>query len=283
MAGDLITEDWMMEFAGYAIGGVEPVSIIEVTGLEDLPSVEQSDIALGRAHGLLAGPMFGRGRTITLVGEIEQGSAASFREAVDAFRSATSLRSDEQALAFRIGMDDPRMVYARVVRRTVPNDQAFSYGLGTVGVQWVATDPRIYSTTLQSASTTPGSSIGGLSFPHGFPHGFGTATSGTLEVTNDGNAGAPWTATLTGPLSSPRIRLLGLDGELAFSGFDLAAGQTLTLDSLNRSVLLEGTASRYGSLSVRDWFEFPPGGATVGFSASSGAGSLSMTWRDTWL
>lgn len=283
MAGELLTDDWMVEFNGYAMGDDQPVALLEITGVEDLPEVSQANVNRGRSHGMLAGPMFARDRVITVTGEITQGDASTFRAAVDALKAATTITSTETELVFRLAQDDARFAWVRPLRRSIPNSQQFAYGVGTVTLQFVATDPRIYSNTLRSGSTSPGTTSGGLSFPHAFPHGFGTTTAGTITAANDGDASAPWTATLTGPLTSPRIQLVDMEGDLEMSGFELAAGDTLTFDSLNRTVLLNGTASRYGSLTTRTWFEIPAGGATVALYATAGAGTMSLEWRDTYL
>lgn len=286
MAGELITAPGQIEWDGMVFGrGYEGPGVYfdpgTISGLEDLPNMRGANIERARSHGALLGPQYAGEVSITIQFRIV--GSAYIPEQIAALERMTALRQDEQPLAWDFGAG-PRMRYCRVTRRSLPIDpMRHRGGTAAATVQWVATDPRIYGTTQRQAFTGPGMTIGGHGFPHGFPHGFGIATSGTVAVTNDGNTAAPWSATLTGPLTSPRLRLLDLDGELALSGFELAEGQTLELDSLNRTVLLDGTASRYGSLTSRDWFDIPAGGATIGFSASSGTGTLSMAWRDTWL
>lgn len=286
MAGELIERPGQMEWSGLVFGGTYDGPGIyfdqtSIDGLEDMPPLRSGNQTRARAHGALAGPL--NAGEVTVTAQFRIVGAAYIPEQVQAVERAFTVRDDEQPLAWDFG-SGPRFRWARVHRRSMPVDPMRRRG-GTAAltVQWVATDPRIYGTTERFVSTGPGETIGGLEFPHGFPHGFGETTSGTVALVNEGSSGAPWTATITGPVSSPRIRLLDMDGELAFDGFELEAGDTLTLDSLDRTVLLNGTANRYGALTVRDWFDIPAGDSSLAFIASSGSGSLSLAWHDTWL
>jgi hypothetical protein len=286
MAGELISAPGQLEWDGMLFGdGYDGPGIYfereTIDGLEDMPNMRGANIERARDHGALLGPHYAGEVAITV--NFRLVGAPYIPEQIAALERACMFRQDEQPLAWDFGAG-PRMRYCRVARRSLPVDIVRRRGGTAVAVvQWVATDPRIYGTTLHTASTGPGVTIGGMGFPHGFPHGMGETTSGTAYLSNAGTVGAPWTATIVGPVASPRLRLLDMDGELAMDGFSLGVGDTLTFDSLERTVLLNGTASRYGALTVRDWFDIPPGGSSLAFMASSGSGSLSLAWRSTWL
>lgn len=274
MAGELLTGEFMIEFNGWA-GAVR-----DLVGVKGYGSLRNGDIERARAHGNVPGPQFSTERVITATVPLFGSTLSDLEQAMDA---ALVVRSDELPLLWRLRGAEVRRVDARVREFAMAVDRDYSIGVSRAIIQFVASDPRIYANDLRSASTGVGSVTGGQGFPLSFPHGFGTATAGTITAQNDGTSPAPWVATLTGPLTSPFIDLVGADGLLAFAGFELAAGETLVIDSLARTVLLGGTTSRFSALTTRDWFDLPPGSSTVGLGAVSGSGSLSLAWRDTYL
>ena len=118
------------------------------------------------------------------------------------------------------------------------------------------------------------------------PFTLGTAAGGSVTVHNGGNAPAPWTGRLDGPLTFPDItheesgKRLSLDF-VANGGINLPAGQWIDLDSSKRSVLLNGTADRRTQLTVdSDWWQLDPGDNTFALDADAGTGTLTVTWRD---
>lgn len=251
------------------------------------------DVERGRGHGSVPGPMFAADRIIT-AGVRVRGDADVIEAEVSAMEAAFTIRSDELPLTWTI-RDVTRQSNVRVRNVDLPVTREYALGVARVTVQFVATDPNIYAagiadgltdTGLHTVQTSAGSVTGGLGFPHGFPHGFGTATTGVVSVRNNGSAPAPWTATLKGPLSGPRIDLVSTTGVLELSGFDLLDGDTLEFDSKNRTVLLNGTASRYGSLSQAEWFDLPTGPAQVQLTTATGGShsdALTLQYRDTFL
>jgi hypothetical protein len=283
-AGDAITDDWQVELPGsYLIGSGQAVGIVRIDGLEALPEMRVADVPRPRAAGSFALPQYPAERVVTIDVEVARTAAATMREVVDAWNAATVPAATESAIVYQLPGTGKRRLVGRVRRRTLPVDRGFGFGRAIGSVQIVASDPRILDNVETSGSTGVGSVTGGLGFPHGFPHGFGAATAGAIAIDNAGNTPAPWTATLAGPLTSPRITVVGGDGDLELNGFDLADGQTIELDSAARTVLLNGTASRYSSLTRRVWFELPVGASLVQLGAASGTGTLTVRYRSAWL
>lgn len=271
-----------VEFNGWAATGVTP-KLTDLDGVESLAGLRSGNLERGRAHGSIPGPLFAGNRLVTVEATMH-GSPSVLRDQVDQLAAAAALSDLERPLVWVLGgMTQLRRANVRVVGRALPIDSAFAAGKAVATLQFEATDPRVYGNIERSDSTGVGAVTGGLAMPHGFPHGFGLAEAGTITTTNGGTYPAPWTATLTGPLTSPRIALVGTDGELRLDGFDLAAGDTLELDSRRRTIRLNGTASRAGSLTRRAWFDLPVGSAAVQLTAGAGTGELSLSWRDTWL
>lgn len=274
--------DWSYTLGSLSFGDGTDIDVVRVVGLEDLPDLRTTDVPRARAAGLVAGPQHPAGRTVTFQLALVAADHAALRALVDDIKAATA-GDTERTLTFTHPSWGPARLTVRPRARSIPVDLDFLFQAPSATIQLVATDPRIYGDQLRNDTTGVGSVTGGQGFPLSFPHGFGTATAGTIAATNDGNTPAPWSATLTGPLTSPRISLVDGAGALELSGFTLAAGEFLTLDSLDRTVLLNGTAGRYGSLTTRDWFELPVGSSEVQLTAASGTGNLTLRWRDTWL
>lgn len=274
--------DFSIDFNGWSTG----CGATALTGLDGVRSrtgtpTRLGDVPRGRAHGSVRGPLTVGDRAILARLRIKGGPDVIESE-VEAIERACAVTSVEMPLTWTI-RGVTRVAYCRVTNVDLPVDHEYALGVARSTLQFVATDPRIYGTTEHSGTTGTASVTGGLSFPHGFPHGFGSATPGTIQVVNEGHVPAPWTATLTGPLSGPRISLVGTVGVLAFDGFDLPAGQTLEIDSAARTILLNGQSSRYGSASLIRWFDLPVGTSQIQLSAAAGEGSLTVRWRDTYL
>lgn len=152
-----------------------------------------------------------------------------------------------------------------------------------VPVQWEAPDPRIYSDDATDLSTGLGSKVGGLGFPHGFAHGFGLATPGLITAVNVGNASV-WPAVRVdagvGGGTNLEIEHVGRGEAVVFSD-TLAAGDHLIYDFEHQLVLLNGTASRFGSLSSYGFFPIDPGSNEIRFRGS-GAATLSLSFSSGW-
>ncbi len=274
---------WEFTFDGVTFGDGTDIDVAEVTGLEDLPDIRRADRPRARAAGRWANPHYPDERIVTFRLEMAEEDPDALGVLLGQIDSMTVPRDDASPLGFHFDGRPEQVVFARPLRRQIPTDLRRLFGAAVATVQFVAADPLKYSATETSDSTGVGSVSGGLGFPHGFPHGFGSATAGTIAVQNDGTVDAPWTATLDGPLTSPSITLVGTTGALALNGFSLAAGESLEIDSAERTVMLNGTASRYSSLTSRTWFDLPPGASLVQLGAAAGTGTLTLRYRSAWL
>ena len=97
---------------------------------------------------------------------------------------------------------------------------------------------------------------GGLTFDLTFDLTFSASSGGdTVTVTNDGNVPTPAVFTIDGPVSNPTIENTTLGKELSFD-IVLGASDQLVVDTAARTVVLNGTASRYNTLTPdSEWFE----------------------------
>jgi tail protein len=148
---------------------------------------------------------------------------------------------------------------------------------------FMATDPILYGPqdSTQITLVDPGE---GLEFPVTFPIVFsgGGSGSGTGAAPNGGTTPVDWTATLSGPLTNPRIALSG-SGQFVQVSATINVGQTVVVDSREAAILLNGTAPRpqwFGTGS--SWWQLQPGSNSVVFTADAGTGTATFAWRSGW-
>ncbi len=285
--GDLITGDYEYEWAEtLLIGGDTDIDIDEITGLDDLPDVAPADTPRDAAHGSDPGIDLARDRVITITGELIASSAAAFASALDSLRDGF-LVSGSQPFAWQHEGESKRFVYAACRRRSIPTTLRRALRFPQWAVQLVAVDSYIYSATENTETTTRTVPGAGFTPPFTPPFTVPASTSGTVRCTNEGSVDAPWSARMDGPLTDPVIENRTTGDRLAFTangGLDLAAGEYVTLDSSTRSVLLAGTASRRTQLSLDSrWWDLLVGENDIELTADAGTGTLSVSWRSTWM
>lgn len=155
-----------------------------------------------------------------------------------------------------------------------------------------ALDPLIYSggpDGLQTATMNLPQQTGGLCLGAGLCAPFGVpaqVVAGHEILLSCGTAPSSALLRIYGPVSEPRVTLLGPDGNpqvLRYHGA-LDAAQWLEVDTRARTALLNGTVSRRGQMSG-DWFLIPPGSSEVSFEAPAynAAARLEVSWRSAWL
>lgn len=278
--------DWTMAWNGVTVGGAgNEYELVELVGLHENPDVRTGDQDRSRAHGQWANVDYLGGRTIQAQIDIHGEHPSPVWQA---FSQAFVMgQAAEQTLTFTIpgvAAGLTAQVGAKVRRLSLPADRSYSLGVATANVEFHCTDPRIYSSTLTTLTTSQAVSSGGLVFPAVAPLAFaGSASGGQVTATNAGEFAAPWTATIAGPVTDPRIENITTGQTLAFVG-TLAADQSLVVSSLDRTVLLNGTASRYSWLvGTSQWFDLAAGNNAVRFAGTSGTGSMSLTFRSVWI
>lgn len=183
--------------------------------------------------------------------------------------------------------DGTRIINCRPLLPELPYDATAIRRTAEVPIRLRGTDPRMYDATLQTASTGLPAASGGFGFNFGFNTGFGgSGSGGLLSATNSGNYKTFPTFLIQGPADNPSIRNETTGQTLKFL---LSLGSTsdvLTVDCLNRTVVLNGTASRNNTLAFGyDWIYYPPGTSSVRFNADNYSASALLTsqHRSAWL
>lgn len=133
---------------------------------------------------------------------------------------------------------------------------------GTASIALYGRDPLIYSSLERVFDIGFPSSVGGLEWPATWPATWdGSSVDGRVTVLNPSTRPVPLQLIVTGPVDNFRIANTTTNAALIVNnpdGSTLTAGQTLTVDTARRQVLLGGTAGRR-SWASGDWPLVPPG------------------------
>jgi hypothetical protein len=130
---------------------------------------------------------------------------------------------------------------ARVTARAIPIAERYAVDDVLAQVQLVCADPRRYSISEVAAVASPPTSSGGLVYPLVYPLEYGTVSTGAAGVMNAGSEATPIRVVFRGPLTNPR--LVTADWVMGFD-ITLVAGETLEVDTLEGTALLNGSADR---------------------------------------
>lgn len=283
-AGDLITTDYQYEYNGVLFGSGTLAEAVEVDGL-DRPALRVSDVVRPRDHGEIAGVDWLGGRDVGFVLDVGDGTATNLKAMLDSLANAgSSIGQTEVPLVFQLPGYGKRRVNARFRRRSFNVNMDYFFGLAQgVALEFHATDPRIYDNTLSTAALTLPSVSGGLGWPVSWPLGWGSAVGGLVNVTNAGTFATRPVITFIGPLTAPSVQNVTA-GQTWACTFDLQSGDQLIVDFAARTVLLNGTASRYSYVTSSSvWWELAPGTSQLQLGATAGNGSASVAFRSAWL
>ena len=288
---DRITRDGQVQWAELLLGpGTDYWIAAEgITGWEELPGLDSSDVNRPAAHGGWPGSQWAQPRIVTAQLWFSPGPTSgpdAVLDALRALRAATALRDEEEWLAVRLH-GETLAVRARVVQRVVPTDRQFlASRLAKVTIQWKASDPRRYEPTERRGTTGPPTPEPGLSWPLSWPLNWGTPQStGDITVENSGSAPTHPQIVFTGPCENPRLanRTAGTWLEYAIA---LSEGEELVVDTADGTVTLNRSASRRYTAAPgsapEESFTLAPGSSQLSFRAASGdpaLASASITWR----
>lgn len=155
--------------------------------------------------------------------------------------------------------------------------------------QFVAPEGEITSVDEQTVTIAPSEDTEAgrsydLAYPRAYPASLGL---GARLVTNGGNEQAHWKAVIYGTCTDP---VLEVNGHTIAMTLSLVAGQYLTIDTRERTILFGGdpTEPRAHLSNYTDWaweeLLLEGGDNRVRFSAATlgTGGSARMTFRDTW-
>ena len=273
-------------FNNLTFGPGTDIQLVEIDGLRSMKT-RTSDQTYPEEDGALPGIDLLDERTLTYKLQIAAPQTMTVEDALQACASAFQvIRDPAGGLPLQVilpGWSEPRQLTARPINNDIPVDVNYTFGFIQFSVQFACADPLIYSTTQHTASTGLPSPTAGLSFNVTFPAAFGASAGGSVVVTNAGNYATRPVITITGPCINPYVSN-GTD----FMQFDisLAASDVLVIDMAAKSVVLNGSASRYNTVTTGSaWWGLAPGDSTFTFSSGDGshvAATATVQWYDAW-
>lgn len=273
--------------SAFTFGAGTSIGINSATGLDDLPDLRTTDDTRGYADGEFYGRDFMAGRSLTFQLEFYSDNTPGLAYTnLDAFKTATApQQSGAGVLQLQLPGQPYKRINCRPRKRNVPLVEDYEAQLITAAVEFWAADPRVYADAASSVIVTLPSTTSGFTFPLTLPLTFGAASGGnTAAVTNAGSTTTYPTFTITGPVTNPSIALQETGQTLSFN-ITLNTGDTLTVDTDLKTVVLNGTASRRSTLNAGSaWFGLPPGTSHVQFNASAfTASQLTAAYRSAWV
>jgi hypothetical protein len=297
MTGELITADYQFEYNNFLFGCDTDYDVEELSGFLGYPGVRTSTVEAFGMHGGVRGRHYVPFRNFTLEMNIQGTEGAIFyeelrRELGRAFQPRSE-PGNELPFSYQISDTVKRFISCRPIDLNIPFDRRYAnLKYPHVSVRFECSDPRHYDIETKTEIATLPFAGGGVDFPLNFPLNFEPGSSSTVQLTNSLDAPAHWLGFIAGPVTNPKIEAISNDtGQvyyLHFSGLALNTGETLELNSRDRSVILGGQSRRTFLLPGSRWFTIPPypDFLTINYTSSNVPQTTSTTtfiWSDaTW-
>lgn len=212
-----------------------------------------------------------KGRTISVEGHILGRCTESCVMAWNAFKNV--LNSKGMKLVARLGNIDRQVQVlqsssAPLVKLAGVNMLRFSFGL-------TALSPYLYGLDPVSGSTYLPSQEGGMTFPYHFGGNDASSSlwqwnesvvSGTVRLSNVGNAPSPVMIRIAGPVVNPQVLHVGSGHVIAFN-VSLGNGHYATINGTTHEILIDGTDPAGGRVVRREWGQAEAGSNVWAFSA----------------
>jgi hypothetical protein len=211
-----------------------------------------------------SGPGLYSPRVITLSGKALAPDRASMLAAKDRVKAAIGPRTPRDLI-----VEEAHLTRRAQVRLS---DQIDISDWGAQAFNWsvivTAADPRRYTAAATYLTGLP-SEPGGRSYPRSYPYNYGAYSpgqTGAVVIVQEGDYDlTPAQITIRGPVMTPRVAHVQTGRSLAFN-LTLTADQTLVLDLGAQTALLNGTASRAGTIMPGSaWFGLVPGSNEIQF------------------
>lgn len=257
-------------------------NLTSALGLRGVANLRTSERVRPQAHGGINETRYEDGRTVTLVGEIisQVGIEDCFNEWAEVGAAIMQTLDNGPALIkWTEGITGNQL--QRLVGLYGDFEPTLSEGASVLDYQAIffAEDPRAYSQTLTSNTSTPLSNLGGgLVLDAPFPWTFSSSGGGTVSFTNSGNRDTPPVFTILGQCVNPQIVLLETGQRIAING-TVDAGTSLVIDVANRTVELGDGTNRLNFYDSADssWFNLSPGTSNLQLIAASFDGGAALT------
>ncbi len=269
----------------YGPGTAYPV--MDIVGIDALADIRNVDIDRPQTDGDWSGTDQVNARTIVMSLGIQGTDPVDLeaRRQAALFQLGPSRKDPE-----RLVLTDGRQVYAKLRKSAMPSEMGYDWRLGEIHLEFYCPDPRVYTGDIQTVTLLGGAArLSGRTYVRGYTLASGapnyTAPKGwtypaTSQIVsqalmrNTGNTAAPCDCSLIGPLTNPRIEVVG------YSQFPLNVSLS-TSDTLlvtrDYHVILNGVERRDLLGVGAQWPAIPPGGGTIRLFAQSGNGTATIT------
>lgn len=285
--------DWQFEVAGLVMGADTPYTVTDISGLRDRqPRSTYPNRPLG--HGSMPLPDYLGSKQIILnltlpspddPDILAPGRLETLLDELSLAWTPVLDGSTLKTFIYQLPGSPRKRLYGRARNFSVNMD---TYDLGWVDavVEFVATDPIAYSDTLSNQDIALATALGGRTYPRIYPMAYAGSVSNSTTIDNLGNANSYPVVTFNGPITNPSVENITTGQTVSFA-IALAAGEQLIVDFAARTVLLNGTASRYNTMTSKadQWWALVPGGNAIRYAASTpepGA-VMNISWRSAWL
>jgi hypothetical protein len=288
-----LTQDYLVQYgdAGVTLN----TDATPTTGFVDLNTIQGLDNSPVRmtqherehTHGGFLTAEFESIRWVTLAGDIIAPSTV-LAAYLDQLKSNYAPARTAQPLYFTTVGQATRLVYAKSMGLKYDLAQSVRVGVVPFQVQLGCEDPTIYADPASTATTGLAGTAGGRGYNYGFNFGYGIVTgqsAGAAAAYNSGNKEADGTIIVYGPVVNPAVVLDQTSAALYFN-ITLAVSDFLQINLRNRTVLLNGTANRRGTMTnTSTWFMLQPGNNNILFLGTAGVGgtpSMQVTFRSAY-
>jgi hypothetical protein len=275
-------------FDGYVFGGGNSVhQILDLSGLESLPSIRNQDDNRGYADGMFTGNDFLSGREITATILTVGGNGLSAQANYNLLqRALLPQTTGTTILQFQLSLANGlQRVNARVRANRTLVDPDYTYGYIRSQYTFFCPDPRFYDDTLQTASLAVSNALGRTyDRTYNLVYGFGS-TGATTTIENNGWATTYPTITLNGPILNPTLGNSTTGDYITITG-SYSNTDIIYVDLDSKYVTVNGVAARNLVTGTSTWFGAAPGANQfylTGASTLAGVTAATVQWRSAYI
>ena len=212
-------------------------------------------------------------RLLTLKGRILAGNVSERDSYRQPFINAFKIDGVYDWLKWQVTGEVAKQVYCKVFNLKINDRYDVDPFIRDFIINLIAVDPRIYSQEELTKTVYIPSVEGGRTYPKTYPKTYGVVqTGGKITCTNGGNYTVLPVIKMYGPLSNPKIRNNDDEQKEILINIVVADGDYLELDFEEKTVMLNGTTSRYNYLasSPDQWWKLKPGNNEIEFRDGGG-------------
>lgn len=279
--------DYQLQIGSLVLGPSTNYTIHKVDGF-GLPAVRSTDVNRPRDHGDFYSLDFIGQRVVTIDltvrGTSDANVVANLDTLMATWQPVSTDATTTDALSIKLPGQSARQIKGRP-RRAVADTSRIIGNRIPVTLEFKAADPRVYADTASSGSVGLLQATSGRSYNRVYPLSYGGGSSANLSAVNAGNFATRPVATILGPAVNPVVQNVTTGQWVKFLT-TLTGSDTLVVDFDARTVILNGSASRYSTMtSDSQWWELAPGTSQIVFSADAyqAAALLTLAWRSAWL